>query len=485
MSAVALTDRFSRLFSESALVAIFKGSLLYRLTVGRAEFLALCLITFLVPFVPVTASAVLILATGLLFLARARRIPAWRDLIRLPLLRPMLLFLAVMLLLSVVSVTRRESLQITVLFGFYLAFYLMCLAEIRDKRKVYALTVIFLASVALEACFGLYQNFITRPPVDPSWIDSVSFSNITVRVFGTLDNPNILAQYLVPGIVLGLALAFQRSEVSRQSSEKEEAIGKANPNENPTSDVRRPMTVRLSTRVLFLGLAGVAGASLAYTWTRTGWLSLGVAIILFLLFYDWRLLLLVATGAVVAVVRRPDLLSHRLTSVLNLSQDSSMYYRFQIWQVAARMIRDFWFSGVGPGSAAFQLVYNNFYAVYGMRAYHTHNLYIELLVEYGVFGALIFLWLMGSYFRYALKRIASPRPPGTRRLRAQGFAWMAGVAAMSGMASYLFMGLTEDCWFNFKLVFLFWFLISLTVASVRLPEDHPEADALADGGAED
>jgi O-antigen ligase len=446
MSAVAMTDRWNRLCSESALVAVFRGSLLYRLTVGRAEFLALCLITLLMPFIPVTASAVLILAAGLLFLARGRwrMVRTWGDVFRLPLLWPMLVFLAVMLLLSAFSVTRRESLQITVLFGIYMAFYLMCLAELKDKRKIYVLTVIFLVSVALEACFGLYQNFITRPPVDPSWIDSVAFPNITVRVFGTLDNPNILAQYLVPGIVLGLALALWKG--------------------------------RLSTRVLFLGLAGVAGASLVYTWTRMGWLSLAVAIAVFLLFYNWRLLLLAATGAAVATVLRPDLLSSRLTSILNLSQDSSMFYRIQIWQVAAHMIRDFWFSGVGPGSAAFQLIYNKYYAVYGMRAYHAHNLYIELLVEYGVFGTLIFLWLLCSYIGYALKRIV--RQP-------RGFAWMAGVAAMAGMASYLFMGLTEDCWFNFKLVFLFWFLISLTVASVRLPEEEPGTAALADGSAED
>ncbi len=174
--------------------------------------------------------------------------------------------------------------------------------------------------------------------------------------------------------------------------------------------------------MLFLGLAGIAGASLVYTWTRMGWLSLGVAIAVFLLFYDWRLLLLAATAVVVAVVLRPDLLSHRLTSVLNLSQDSSMFYRFQIWQVAAHIIRDFWFSGVGPGSAAFQLVYNKFYAVYGMRAYHTHNLYIELLVEYGVFGTLIFLWLLGSYFR--LRPEADCRAPGA--CGGGGFARMAG-----------------------------------------------------------
>jgi O-antigen ligase len=453
MSVATLTDRWDRALSESALVSVFKGSLLYRLTVERAEFVALCLVTLLMPFIPVTATAVLVLAAGLLFLARGlmSRVQSWSDLLRLPLLKPMLVFLAVMLLLAAFSVTRRASLEMTVLFGIYIGFYLMCLVEIRDERKLYILAVIFLASVALEACLGLYQNFVTKPPLDPSWIDSTSFPNITVRVFGTMDNPNILAQYLVPGIVLGLALALRKG--------------------------------RLSTRVLFLGMAGIAGASLVYTWTRMGWLSLGVAIAVFLLFYDWRLFLLAAAAVFAgASVLRPDMLTHRLASVLNLSQDSSMYYRFQIWQVSGRMIRDFWFSGVGPGSGAFQLIYNKYYALYAMRAYHTHNLYIELLVEYGVFGTLIFLWLLGSYFGYVLKRIAGSR----------GFARTAAMAAMAGMASYLFMGLTEDCWFNFKLVFLFWFLISLTVASVRLaqrgshpvgrPPERGAGAAFADGG---
>ncbi len=475
MSTVTLTDRWSRLCSDSTLATVFRESLLYRLTVGRAELVALCLIVLLVPLIPVTATAVLILAAGVLFLVRALpRIPQpwcpgalWARLraLRLPLLKPMLVFLAVMLLLSVFSVTRRESLQITVLFGIYIAFYLMCLTEIKDERKLYVLIVVFLVSVALEACFGLYQQFVTRPPVDPSWIDSASFPNITVRVFGTLNNPNILAQYLVPGIIFGLALAFQRWVPAGAGA----ARG------------RRP---RLSTRVLFLMLAAIAGASLVYTWTRMGWLSLGVAIVVFLLFYDWRLLLLVATAAVVAVVLRPDMLSHRLTSVLNLFQDSSMVYRFQIWQTAWQMIKDFWFSGVGPGSAAFQLVYNKYYVVYGMRAYHTHNLYIELLVEYGVFGTLVFLWLLFSYLGYALKRIARGGAAGTTT----GFAGMTTVATVAGMASYLFMGLTEDCWFDFKLVFLFWFLIAMTVASARLLDAAPKAhaaQALSEGGAED
>lgn len=478
MTVIALANRWGRLFSDSALAAVFRDSLLYRLTAKRAEFLTLCLIVLVMPFIPVTASAVLILAAGVLFLAR-RAAPAragtrapgagwWRGVARLPLLKQMLVFLAVLLLLSFFSVTRRDSLQIALLFGVYIAFYLMCLQELKDDRKIYVLTVVFLVSVSLEACFGLYQNFISRPLVDPSWVDSAAFPEIMVRVFGTLDNPNILAQYLIPGIVMGLALAL-RPGAPR---------------------------ARWSTRVLFLGGAAIAVASLVYTQSRMGWLALGLAIAVFLLLYDRRLLLLAVAAVILGVTLRPDLLSNRLTSVLNLSQDSSIFYRFQIWQVAVHIIRDFWFSGVGPGSTAFQLIYNKFYAVYGMRVFHTHNLYLELLVEYGVFGTLIFLWLLFSYFSYGLKRVIGqlgaagrvPHPEGTRYPLgggAAGFTKMAAMASIAAMVSYLFMGLTENCWYNFKLVFLFWFLISVTVSSARLLSEAPGPTTPAARGAED
>ncbi len=468
MTTVALSDRWGRLLSESALAAIFRASLLWRLTAERLEFLALCLIVLLVPFIPVAASAALILATGLLFLARGR----WGGVARLPLLKQLLVFLAVLLLLSVFSVTRRESLQITLLFGIYMSFYLMCLTELQDERKIYILAIVFLVSVALEGCFGLYQNFISKPPIDPSWVDSTAFSYILVRVFGTLDNPNIMAQYLIPGVIMGLALVFQRSAVSGQGSGLRP----------PTSD-----KVRLSTRVLFLFGVAVAGASLVYTWSRMGWLALGLAIAVFLLFYDWRLLLLAAAAVFLGVMLRPDLLSSRLTSIVNLSQDSSIFYRVQIWQVAAHMIRDFWFSGVGPGSASFQLIYDRFYAIYGMRAYHTHNLYLEMLVEYGVFGSLIFLWLLLSYFVYSLKRVFARLDTAGRALHPAGFTKMAAIAGLASMASYLFMGLTEDCWYSFKLVFLFWLLLSVTISSARLlarEKDTAGAAARVAGGAE-
>lgn len=473
MTAVSLADRWGRLFAGSALAAAFRASLLYRLTAERLELLALCLIVLLMPFIPVAVSAALILAAGLLSLVRAP-LPGtqeggwrgiWSSIRRTPLLGPALVFWAVLLLLSFFSVTPRDSLQVTILFGIFIAFYLVFLKEIGDERRLYIMAAVFLVSAALEACLGLYQNFISRPLVDPSWVDTEAFSYIQVRVFGTLDNPNILAQYLIPGIVLGLGLALRPGAQASSPGARGRSGG------------------RLSTRLLFLGLAGVAGLSLILTWSRMGWLSLALAIAVFLLFYDRRLLLAAAALVVLAFILRPELLSSRLTSILNPSQDSSIYYRLQIWQVAGQMIGDFWFSGVGPGTAAFQAAYNKFYAVYGMRAYHTHNLYLEMLVEYGVFGTSIFLWLLLSYFGYGLKRVAAllaagrgaasrallsaARVPGSGG-GAAGFARIIAMAGMAAMASYLSMGLMEDCWYNFKLVFLFWFLVSLTISAARL-----------------
>ncbi len=220
MSTVTLTDRWSRLCSDSALATVFRESLLYRLTVGRAELVALCLIMLLMPLIPVTATAVLILAAGVLFLVAgvAADTPAlvpWRS-------------------LGATARPPAAAVQADagVPGGDAAAERLFrdSPGEPADHRPVRHLYCLLLdvpggdqgRAEALHADRGLpglgspggllrsLSEFVTKPPVDPSWIDSASFPNITVRVFGTLNNPNILAQYLVPGIMFGLALAFQR-----------------------------------------------------------------------------------------------------------------------------------------------------------------------------------------------------------------------------------------------------------------------------------
>ncbi len=420
------------LVSDSLIISGIKDSQFYRLAAGRAEFLSLCLVVFLMPLIPVPFSALLILATGLIFLLKGRL--SLRRIAGLPLFKQVLVFWCVMLLYSVFSVVPLQSLQVTALYGIFILFYFMCRIEIGDGRRLHILAAVFLASVAVQSLIGLYQNFVSVPLVDPSWVDVKEFPEIMVRVFGTLDNPNILAQYLVPGIVLGTGLFLQE---------------------------RRP-----GPRLLSLAAAGLAAYCLYFTWSRGGILALGAALALFLALYNRRLFLVAVFLGILAVACKPALLTNRLASITNL-QDTSIAYRFIIWSIAFNIIRDFWFSGVGVGTAAFRYVYDRFYTIYGVTAMHTHDFFIELLVEIGVFGFLIFLWLLFGYFGHGLRSVFRME---------NGPAKTTAIASLAGMAGYLVQGITEQPWYNFKMVFLFWFLIALTSAAAGVKGEQRQGD---------
>lgn len=412
------------LTADSLILGGLRESLLFRLAGGRVELISLCLVLLLFPLVPVPLTVALILGGALIFWGKGRLRPA--QLWRLPLFKQIAVFWGILLLYSLTSVVPRQSLMVAALQAVFILFCFMCLQEAEENPgAVRALLACFLAAVALEAGIGLYQNFVSVPQVDPSWVDAQEFPDILVRVFGTMDNPNILAQFLVPGIVLGLAVFLRE---------------------------RKPLA-----RLLSLLVMGLAAACLYYTWSRGGELALVGAVGIFLACYNWRLFLTAVLLGLLALNLKPGLISGRLQSITNL-QDTSISYRFIIWEIALRIIRDFWFSGVGVGTAAFQFVYDRFYTIYGVVAYHTHDFFLQLLVEIGVFGFLIFLWLIGSFFWHGLRN-ARRLPGGPRRALP-----LAGLAAMCG---YLAQGLTEQPWYSFKMVLLFWFLIAVTAASWR------------------
>lgn len=409
------------LVTGSRSAAWMRGSMFGPAVLDRPERAALGLIVFAFPFIPVTATFGLVLFLTLIFALRGR----FNGAFSLPLAPQATVFLLLLLLYSFFSVTLRESLQATVIFIAFFLFYLMAVIELDSRRKIYTVTVIFLLSATLEALAGLYQNFISRPPAELSWVDAGLFPEITVRVFGTLDNPNILAQYLVPAIILGGGMVWQVKGIAGKT--------------------------------FFAGQVALMAASLVFTYSRGGWLALILAVLLFGLLRDRRFLLLAGALLAGAFWLQQDLIASRLSSVGNLEETSTSYRTF-IWQTAYRIISDFWAGGVGTGTAAFREVYNKFYMVTGVTAFHAHNLYIELMVETGLFGLLGFLWLVLSYFSHGLKRL----------IQLPAFEKTVLSAALAGMAGYLAHGLTENSWYNFKLALFFWWLLALGVSAARL-----------------
>ena len=188
---------------------------------------------------------------------------------------------------------------------------------------------------------------------------------------------------------------------------------------------------------------------------------------LFLLLLDhrvmsWMLLGILPATALVPLL--PDTVLRRFVSIASRT-DSSIAYRRGLWRGVADMLSDHWLTGVGVGENAFRTVYVE-YALPGIEtAMHSHSIYLQLLCSLGVVGLIVFgvtllLWLRRAlhYVRYG-------------RLRAPRLIVLAGVA---GIAAMLVMGLFDDVWYNYRIYMLFFTVMGLVTAQLRVGEEDED-----------
>ena len=62
------------------------------------------------------------------------------------------------------------------------------------------------------------------------------------------------------------------------------------------------------------------------------------------------------------------------------------------------MLKDYWLCGIGPGDAAFNLVYPK-YSYSGIVAPHAHNLYLQIVCDAGIAALVIFVLLLYRFAR--------------------------------------------------------------------------------------
>ena len=85
------------------------------------------------------------------------------------------------------------------------------------------------------------------------------------------------------------------------------------------------------------------------TYSRSSWLGLALAAVIFLALMDWRFLpaMLVVGGCAIPFLPRSIL--NRILTIGNM-KDSSARYRIAIYEDTARLLKDYGVTGVGLGS---------------------------------------------------------------------------------------------------------------------------------------
>ena len=324
------------------------------------------------------------------------------------------------------SVTFSGSLQTGLLTFVFMLFSVAFQTSIRTKRQAeWAVRMLVFAGVAVSM-YGVYQYFFYAPDNTNGWIDSDMFSSISKRVYSTLENPNVLAEYLLLVIPFSYALTL---------------TGKS-----------------WRQKLVFLACTAILLVCMLLTISRGGWVGLIIATALFLILLDSRLILVGIVGLVALYFVLPDVFVERLNSIGNMT-DSSTSYRVSIWLGTLSMLHDYWLSGIGPGTAAFNMVYPA-YSFNTITAPHSHNLFLQIVCDCGIVGILVFLGIILSYFRSVGRALFAEKDRKTRQYL---------IAAISAVSGFLVQSMTDYSFYNYRVMLMFWIVLGLGVALTRMP----------------
>ena len=284
-------------------------------------------ILFIVPFLPpgnliITGAMPCILVSGCYFLKLIRGKRAFNfeifDLF-------VLMFCILLLFSGIISVSKTGSIRPMMMYLCFTMMYFTIVNIIRSKEMIKRSVICITLSGFLVAAYGVYQNYFGV--IDQTWQDEEMFKEISGRVVSTLENPNVLAEYLI------LIIPFIIVSIFTVNMLKE----------------------RIPHIIYLIFTAGC----LILTWSRGSWLGfIAACLILFAVMYRKAIVAYFAILFAVpfAPLVLPENVIQRFTSIGDIA-DSSTSYRLSIWQATIKMIRHYIVEGIGIGAEAFQLVY--------------------------------------------------------------------------------------------------------------------------------
>lgn len=205
-------------------------------------------------------------------------------------------------------------------------------------------------------------------------------------------------------------------------------------------------TAKLASKLLLSLCALLIASGIFVTGSRGALLAMAVMLMFYLhkLGMNWRVLApLTLLGG--ALVFAPAFVLQRLQQ----SQESGGAGRLYIWQTGLAAMKDYVLAGAGLDN--FPVVYNNYAANAARFAglnRPAHNIFLQIAVESGAIGLLLFVFVIGSHLKHAMRR-------DSLSMGAVRFRLIACEAAMCGiLVASFFLGLlwTKTFWIAWALL---------------------------------
>ena len=379
----------------------------------------LSITVFAVPFVSTMMSLLLLICTALsLFLKVAInknfklkyfKTNAW-----------VLMFALVIGICAVTSISLEESRNIALLMIAFVLSYFVVINTIENKKQFKFILYIFSIAAVITAFYGLYQ-YMFGDLYSQAWLDKERFEDIKMRVYSTFENPNVYGEYLILAIPIIAGLLWTEKGIFK--------------------------------KLFWLGSLGVTMLALALTFSRGCWLGIILAIGLLAIMIDRRFILLGIVALLFLPFVLPESIINRFLSIGNMG-DSSTSYRVYIWMGTLAMLADYWFSGIGLGITSFNTIYP-IYSYNDISAPHSHNLYLQLVVEFGIVGLIVFLGMLYNFYKETIISICKKKNILTSSL-------------IAGVSGFMLQSMFDHTWYNYRVVLIFWIIIAFGLVSTKV-----------------
>lgn len=326
--------------------------------------------------------------------------------------------------LGILSATDKiDAVRISMLVITALLLLLCIISVLNTDRKFSEFIKIVSFMIFITAVFAVIQG-IVGVRINPEWVDIEHNVGMPGRVFSTMENPNNYAELLVLFIPFMLAIFL----------------------------IERKKLLKL----MWLMVIVVSVVALAMTYSRSCWVAIVIAVIVFFLIYDYKLLLPVLILGILGIPYIPQSIINRIFTIGSLS-DTSNFYRLYIWDTCIKLLRNYGICGLGIGPQTFRDFYRPIAYKKASTVTHSHMLYIELILEYGILG---FIGFMGYYVRIirgGLKVVSLAS-------KQQKAFVAAGIGALVGIC---FAALVEYIWYYPRNMFAHFIVMGLLVAVAR------------------
>lgn len=411
-----LIEIFRKIFSKLKLDKAFDNSIFTK------PIIWLSITVFLTPFLPTMMCLAMLIFTGLSLTLKILITPdlklkyfktnAW-----------ILVFILIIGMSAFTSISLEESVNIALLMGAFAFSYFIITNTIGNKKQFKFILYLFVIAAAISAVYGIHQ-YIFGDVYSQAWLDSNMFEDIKMRVYSTFENPNVYGEYLILAIPIAIALFWTEKGFWKKT--------------------------------FLLAIAGITMLAMILTFSRGCWLGILFALAVLAIIIDRRFIILGIVALMLMPFVLPETIINRFMSIGDMA-DSSTSYRVYIWMGTLAMLKDYWFCGVGLGETSFNTIYP-LYSYNNIEAPHSHNLYLQIVSQFGIVGLIVFLGVVYNFYKEATISM----------LRKKNIL-LAGIIA--GMTGFFLESMFDYTWYNYRVILIFWMVLALGSVASKLEEN--------------